>query len=1510
LQPNGSVRLSGGHTVEGSQPSDELVIDPQRRATIHVPPSSDEPIAPVMSGSIPANDATDVPLDAHLAIRFSVAMTLDTITPDTLMLIGPDGPVVMRVIPAEQGRLAFVWPGEPLAEDTRYTLLISRAVDVTGIALAPASLTFTTTVRPTDAAVDDEEWIPDADSVKNGWRTNRPPSPWESLAPLMAPPGVTAISGRVLTLDGRPLPGMTLRVEDDASTESDRTGRFLLVLKNGADGRRVLQIDGETASRPNRTYGFYEYGLSVTDGKTDVLPFTIWQSRLDTRHTMKLASPTTSEVVITTPYISGLELHLPAGTVLHGEEGEVVKEVGLTPIPVDRPPFPLAKNVNVPVYFTAQPGGTYVAAPGGAYIDAPGGRSNGAWLVYPNYRNGIPYQLTQFFHYDPDVKDWYVYGVGRVTPNAAQVVPDPATRFYSFTGAMLSTGDSPAAQQPSQQPSKTADPVDASTGLFIMTKTDLYLPDVIPLEVTRTYSSGDGQLRPFGYGMTSPYSMFLWGPQQYQVADLSLPSGAMIHYVRTSPGGSFADAVFTASPTPTEFAQSQMSWNGNGWDLVLADGTVYVFGENAPLQAIRDRYGNTVRISHANGAYGTITQVTSPSGRWISFTYDAGSRITQIKDNIGRTVGYTYDGNGNLETVTDPATKVTTYTYDQYHRMRTIKDGRQITYLTNTYVVANPTQTDGRVASQVLADPLATYGFTYTTDLSGNITRTDITDPRGHVERLLFTSDHFVTSDTQAFGTSLARTTTFERQVGTNLITAVVDPLNRRTEYTYDSTGRVFTTIRMAGTSEAATTTYTYEPAFHQLATVTDPLQHTWTLGYNAQARLTSSSDPLSHQSTIVLNGAGQVASMTDPLTHQWQMGYLGGDQVSTTNPLGAVWSQFVDAGGRIRTTTDALGRVTRTDVDAMNRPTTITDALAGQTQFTYDENSNLLTLTDALNHPATYTYDTSDRVATRTDPLQKQASYGYDKNDHLTQVTDRQQQVTGYQYDELDRLSQVTFQDSSTITYTYDAGDRLTQIADSINGTITRGYDNFDRLTSETTPQGTVSYTYDADGRRATMTVAGQSQVTYGYDNAHRLTSITQGTSVVSITYDDADRRSTLTYPNGIVATYGYDNANQLTSLAYTLSGNPVGDLTYTYDLAGQRISVGGSWARTGLPQALTSATYDAGNRLLTWGSQVFGYNPNGNLASDGPTSYTWNARNQLIGLSGGASASFAYDGLGRRRAKTIGGFTTNLLYDRLNFVQEQTSGNTPTANLLTGLGIDETFTRSDVSGTSAVLYDALRSTVALANLAGSVQTQYTVDPFGNTTASGAATTNAEQFTGRENDFTGLYFYRARYYFPGTQRFISQDPIGPRGGINLYRYASDNPIGNTDPLGLETFQIGLSGGFTIPAIGFSPVVFAGIVIDTDGNVGTYWGGGPGEGTGAGAAGGVQFGASNARTICGIQGPFVNASAGAGPVSADVFSGGSVTGAGMTVGIGTGAATSGGVTGTFVNPLIGRKTCQ
>jgi YD repeat-containing protein len=211
-----------------------------------------------------------------------------------------------------------------------------------------------------------------------------------------------------------------------------------------------------------------------------------------------------------------------------------------------------------------------------------------------------------------------------------------------------------------------------------------------------------------------------------------------------------------------------------------------------------------------------------------------------------------------------------------------------------------------------------------------------------------------------------------------------------------------------------------------------------------------------------------------------------------------------------------------------------------------------------------------------------------------------------------LDRVTTVTYQGGSSTTYTYDAGDRLTQVVDSIAGTITRGWDLLDRLTSETTPEGSLTYTYDAADRRATMTVAGQPQVTYGYDDANRLTSITQGSSVVGFTYDDADRRTQLTLPNGVTVDYGYDAASQVTSLTYKLGATALGDLTYTYDLDGSRTSVGGSWARTGLPTALASATYDAANQIATWGSTSFTYDPNGNLTSDGTKTYTWNTRNQ----------------------------------------------------------------------------------------------------------------------------------------------------------------------------------------------------------------------------------------------------------------------------------------------------------
>lgn len=118
--------------------------------------------------------------------------------------------------------------------------------------------------------------------------------------------------------------------------------------------------------------------------------------------------------------------------------------------------------------------------------------------------------------------------------------------------------------------------------------------------------------------------------------------------------------------------------------------------------------------------------------------------------------------------------------------------------------------------------------------------------------------------------------------------------------------------------------------------------------------------------------------------------------------------------------------------------------------------------------------------------------------------------------------------------------------------------------------------------------------------------------------------------------------------------------------------------------------------------------------------------------------------------------------------------------------MGVDEYFQRTDSAGSHNFISDPLGTTLALTDANGNLATNYTYDPFGNVSSSDAPNTNSFQFTGRENDNGGLYFYRARYYKPSFQRFASQDPIDfARGDTNLYGYVSNDPMLFRDPTGL-----------------------------------------------------------------------------------------------------------------------------
>jgi RHS repeat-associated protein len=1416
LLPDGSVLLWGGIDASGMELDFGERFDPvSERTTLQRGPAMTEPPEwPLqLEASLPPDQSSDVPADAVVALRFSMPLNVVTANARTVTLAGPEGPLPARVVPAESGMLVFVSPQADLLPATAYTVSMS-GLSSGGSLLPDTSISFNTAGSPLGVA---EPGIGATGGLEDN--ASEISSAWSSLPSFHAAAGVTAVTGRVLRLNGHPLANVTLTISGTATT-SDQTGRFLL--SQVPHGHRVMLIDGGTASNSAATYGVFEVGIEVAKGRTSTLPYTIWMPALDTAHVVTIPSPTKTETVISSPRLPGLELHLPSSTVVYDHNWKVVTHVGITPIPLDRPPFPLPRGVEVPIYFSIQPGAGYIE------VQDPK-QPQGGWLVYPNTYHSAPGTAYDFWNYDPGQKGWYIYGHGKVTPNGAQIAPDPGVLIYQLTGAMVAAPSLAPATGPAPGScgGTDGDPVDCGTGLFVWQKTDLFLPDIIPITLTRTYRPNDSVSRAFGIGTTQFYDMFLVGDTNpFTFADLILPDGGRVHYKRISAGTGFADAVYQHTSSPTIFYGSTITFDVEQeiagaltWDLRLKDGTVFVFGAAATaipgqvaLLEIRDRYGNVLRLNRDSSF--NLTTITTPNGRSAQLTYDTSNRIIQAQDNAGRTVTYTYDSGGRLSTVTDPNGGVTTYTYDTDNRMLSIQNARGIVQVTNQY------DSKGRVVHQTQANG-GTFHFNYIVDAGGNIIETDVTNPLGIVRKITFNSSGYVLTDTRASGRPERQTITSQRQAKTNLLLGVIDALGRRTAFAYDAFANVTSVTRLAGTLKAVTTTFTYEPQFNQVTSVTDPLKHTTTLAYDETGNLTSVADPLSHRWKFVHNGAGQPIASTDPLGNTTRFNYAAGDLVSVTDPLGHTSTRVIDGAGRLIAASDPLGNTTQYFYDSLNRLIQVLDPLQGVTNLSYDPDGNLLSLTDPRKHVTHYTYDSMDQLMSRADPLSRKETYQHDLFMNLTRFTDRRGLTTQFGYDGLNRKISASFGAESTITYRYDQGNRLTEALDSLAGAINRTYDDLDGLTSESTPQGTVTYTRNALDQRTSMTVFGQAAITYAYDAANRPTQISQGGATVGFTYDAANRRATLALPNGVAGTYTFDQASHLTSLTYTHGSTTVGDLTYTYDEAGRRTSAGGNLSNHELPLAIGSASYDAANELTQMDTVKLAYDLDGNLTGDGVNRYTWNARNQLAQVSAGGTpfATFQYDGFGRRFSKAASGLTTQFLYDGPNAVQEIAG---TTANLLTGLSVDEIFTRTDPAGSRSLVTDALGSTLALTDASGNVQTQYAYAPFGNTTVSGSPSTNSFQYTGRENDGTGLYYYRARYYSAALSRFIGEDPLRFTGGdINLYAYNRNNPITLTDPFG--TISLVPPGWFANPenvalaikaaeaAAGVDPVAAAGI---------------------------------------------------------------------------------------------------
>lgn len=806
---------------------------------------------------------------------------------------------------------------------------------------------------------------------------------------------------------------------------------------------------------------------------------------------------------------------------------------------------------------------------------------------------------------------------------------------------------------------------------------------------------------------------------------------------------------------------------------------------------VTNSYGTDDRIvlqTDANGnewtyyLAGSRAEEVNPLTDSTVLYFDRNGNTIRKTDALGHETTYEYDGLGRLVRTTLPEGNAVAYTYDDRHNTTSItkepKPGSGLTTVQQTYTY-HPVF--NRVATST--DPLGrTISYQY--DAEGNLERIEKPQVGGETPVTLMTAN------------------------SRGQLLTLTDPEGRITRYTYDGTtgNRLSMTVDDVGMN--LTTSYSYD-AVGNLETLTDPNGNTSTYVYDLMRRKTRKTEPapFNHVTQYGYDEDGNLTQISrqtgDPL-EPWQTEtasytYSGKKHV-VSDPAGDTTTHAYDAADRLWKVTNAEGQTTEYLYDPLGRlRQKIEPGPELAEEHLYTPNGLKASVADANGNLTQYAYDGLDRLSVKTFPDSSFEHYSYDDADNLMQKRTRSDQTIIYGYDALNRLTSKTLAGSQIITYTYDLTGLMEDVTDS-RGTLHHDYDNALRLTGVLYPGGrTVGYAYDANGNKTRITYPNGSYVTYEYDEMNRLVEVLQdgATSLAHYSYDDLSRRIGLTLGNGNTLGYAYQPDDDLEGLSLTHNGGTV-QFSFVTDGIGIVTQVGVDDFRfVYRPSPGLSNTYSINdlNQYTAVGGTPFSYDANGNLASDGVNSYTYNIENRLVASTTPAGAvTYSYDPLGRRIEKVVAGNTTEYLHAGHQVLVEYNGAGQELRRYVYGINIDEPLCMIAPSGTYFYALDGLRSAIALSDTAGDLQEIYAYGVYGEPNGS-SLLGNPYLHASRAHDAeTGLYYYRTRYYDPSVGRFLQTDPAGFAGGMNLYEYVQNNPTNFVDPWGLWTLQIGVSG--------------------------------------------------------------------------------------------------------------------